>query len=77
MDRLEITAKLKGMIEEMNEVTINAADEELDIDSFTMMMVISFVDEEMSTKLDMDTLDFDAFTSLDTLTDLVVAQLPA
>ena len=74
MDRSEITAKLKGMIEEMNEVTIKDADEDLDIDSFTMMMVISFVDEEMKIKLDMETLDFDAFTSLDTLTDLVLAQ---
>lgn len=77
MDRSEIAAKLKGMIEELDEITIEAADHELDIDSFTMMMIISFVKEEMKVQLDMDTLDFDAFTSLDTLTDLVLAESSA
>lgn len=72
MDRSEITAKLKGMIEELDEITIEAADQRLDIDSYTMMMIISFVKEEMEVQLDMDKLDFDAFTSLDTLADLVL-----
>lgn len=77
MDRSKIAAELKGMIEELDEITIEAADQQLDIDSFTMMMIISFVKEEMEVQLDMDTLDFDAFISLDTLTDLVFAESSA
>ena len=77
MDRSEIAGKLKGMIEQQDEITIDSPDQELDIDSYTMMLVISYVKEEMGVQLDMDTLDFDAFTSLNSLTDLVVAEVAA
>ena len=72
MRRSEITAQLKALIERETKATIAGDDEELDIDSFTMMLIITYVGEEMRVELDMDSLDFDAFTSLNTLADLVL-----
>ena len=44
-----------------------------------MMLVITFVQDDMGIQLDMDKLDFDAFTSLNTFADLVLeaAKAPA
>jgi len=39
-----------------------------------MTLIISFVNDEMGVVLDMETLDFDAFTSLNTLADLIEAE---
>jgi len=36
------------------------------------MLIITYVDEEMGVRLDMDQLDFDDFKSLNTFTDLVL-----
>jgi len=72
MERSEITRKLKDLIESEAKISIASNDQELDIDSFMMMMIITFIDQEFAVALDMDELDFDAFTSLDTLADLVV-----
>lgn len=72
MERTEITTKLKELIETETKTTIASDDQELDIDSFMMMMVITFIDEQFKIALDMEELDFDAFTSLDTLADLVI-----
>ena len=72
MLRDDVSAKLKTLIEEHNETSIASADEELDIDSFTMMLIITFVKEDLGVEMDMNTLDFDAFKSLNTFADLVV-----
>lgn len=72
MIREDITSKLKALIEEQAETTIASADQELDIDSFTMMLIITFVKEDLGVALDMNTLDFDAFKSLNTFADLVL-----
>jgi acyl carrier protein len=79
MDRTEIVDKLKRLIEEQDEIEIADADKKLDIDSYTMMLVITFVQDDMGIQLDMDKLDFDAFTSLNTFADLVLeaAKAPA
>jgi len=79
MDRAEIVDKLKRLIEEQDEIEIADADKKLDIDSYTMMLVITFVQDDMGIQLDMDKLDFDAFTSLNTFADLVLeaAKAPA
>lgn len=73
MTKGEITGKLKALIEETNDVIIGGADEELEIDSFTMMLVITFAKSELNADIDMDDLDFDAFTSLNTFADLVLS----
>ena len=72
MEKAEIADRLKQLIEEDTQKKIDNHDQELDLDSYTMMLTITFVKEEMGIELDMDTLDFDAFTSLNTLADLVL-----
>jgi acyl carrier protein len=74
MKRSDVIEKLKNLIEEEREITIDANDQKLDIDSFTMTLIISSVNDEFGVILDMETLDFDAFTSLNTLADLVKAE---
>ena len=37
-----------------------------------MMLVITFVDQKLKVKLDMDTLDFDKFKSLNDLANLIL-----
>lgn len=73
MTRSAIATKLKAMIEDQKHVTIPSLDARLDLDSFTMMMVITFIDSEIGVRLDLDKVDFDAFMSLDTLLDLIQA----
>lgn len=72
MERAEVADRLKQLIEEDTQTKIDSHDQKLDLDSFTMMLTITFVKEELGIELDMDTLDFDAFTSLNTLADLVL-----
>lgn len=74
MERTEVISKLKNLIEEEREIKIASNDQELDIDSFAMTLIIGYVEEEMGVQLDMDKLDFDAFTSLNTLADLVFSE---
>lgn len=72
MEKAEIADRLKQLIEEDTQKKIDGPDQKLDLDSYTMMLTITFVKEELGIELDMDTLDFDAFTSLNTLADLVL-----
>jgi len=72
MTKDELIAQLRGIIEAETERNISSPTEELDIDSFTMMLVITYADDELSVQLDMDSLDFDAFTSLDSLSNLIL-----
>ena len=72
MERTEVTTKLKELIETETKITIGSDDQELDIDSFMMMMTITFIEAEFGVALDMDELDFDAFKSLNTLADLTL-----
>jgi acyl carrier protein len=72
MEREDVASKLKYLIEEQSELVISNNDDQLDIDSYMMMLIITYVDEEMGVRLDMDQLDFDDFKSLNTFTDLVL-----
>ena len=74
MDKAEIVSKLKASIEEEAQLSISSNDEEFDIDSFTMMLVITYVKEEFGIELDLDKLDFDVFNSLNSFADMVLAQ---
>ena len=71
MKKSDVIEKLKNLIEEEREITIVDNDQKLDIDSFTMTLIISFVNDEFGVVLDMEALDFDAFTSLNTLVNLI------
>ena len=72
MEKKEIINQLKELIEEQTEKKIKSSDENIDIDSFTMMLVITFADQKLKVKLDMDTLDFDKFKSLNDLAEIIV-----
>jgi len=74
MKRPDVIEKIKNLIEQEREIVIDNDNQKLDIDSFTMTLIISFVNDEMGVVLDMETLDFDAFTSLNTLADLIEAE---
>ena len=73
LEKHEIEKKIKNLIEEEKEIKINSSDQQLDIDSFTMMLVIMFVKDELNIQLDMERLDFDAFLSLNSISDLILA----
>ena len=72
MKKEQIITQLKELIEEQTEKKINNNDEDINIDSFTMMLIITFADQKLNIKLDMDTLDFDKFKSLNDLTNLIL-----
>ena len=72
MKKEQIITQLKELIEEQTEKRINNNDEDINIDSFTMMLVITFADQKLNIKLDMDTLDFDKFKSLNDLVNLIL-----
>ena len=72
MDQKTIVLKLKEIIEKQTEKTIKDEFEDIDIDSFTMMLVIAFADQELGVKLDMEKLDFDKFKSLNDLAKVIL-----
>ena len=72
MEKNEIIKQLKELIEGQTEKKIESPDTNIDIDSFTMMLVITFADQSLNVKLDMDTLDFDKYKSLNDLAALIL-----
>ena len=73
MEKSEVLKELKNLIEEQTEKKIKDENQDIDIDSFTMMLVITFADQKLNIKLDMDKLDFDQFKSLNDLADVIIA----
>ena len=74
MDKSELVKHLKEVIEEQTESVINSDDQELDLDSFTMMLVITAIGDRWNVELDMETLDFDKFNTLNSLAEQVQSQ---
>jgi acyl carrier protein len=72
MKKNEIVEQLKTLIEDQTEKKIKDENENIDIDSFTMMLVITFADQKLNVKLDMETLDFDQFKTLSDLADVII-----
>ena len=73
MEKNEVLKELKNLIEGQTEKKIKDENQDIDIDSFTMMLVITFADQKLNIKLDMDKLDFDQFKSLNDLADVIIA----
>ena len=73
MEKSEVLKELKNLIEGQTEKKIKDENQDIDIDSFTMMLVITFVHQKLNIKLDMDKLDFDQFKSLNDLADVIIA----
>ena len=74
MDKQIIITQIKEIIEEQLETKIQNPDDIINIDSFTMMLVITYADIELGIKLNMEVLDFDEFKTLNTLADLICSQ---
>jgi acyl carrier protein len=72
MDRSDVSEKLKTFLENECKIPVPTAKAAIDIDSFNMMLIITYASEELHVKLGMDSLNFDAMMSLDNLTDLIV-----
>jgi len=72
MEKSEIVNQIKTVIEKQMEKSIKSSDEDIDIDSFTMMLVITFADQKLNTKLDMETLDFDKLKSLNDIAEIII-----
>jgi len=72
MEKNEVVSQLKTLIEDQTEKKIKDENENLDIDSFTMMLVITFAHQKLNVKLDMETLDFDQFKSLNDLASVIL-----
>jgi acyl carrier protein len=72
MEKNEIISQLKKLIEDQTEKNIKDENENIDIDSFTMMLVITFADQKLKVKLDMETLDFDQFKTLNDLAEVII-----
>lgn len=70
-DKLDVLQKLKDLIEDECEITISGPEEKLDIDSFMMMLIITFVDDEFEITLNMDDLDFNSFKTLGLMGDMI------
>ena len=73
MEKSELLKELKNLIEGQTEKKIKDENQDIDIDSFTMMLVITFAHQKLNIKLDMDKLDFDQFKSLNDLADVIIA----
>ena len=73
MEKSEVIKELKNLIEGQTEEKIKDENQDIDIDSFTMMLVITFAHQKLNIKLDMDKLDFDQFKSLNDLADVIIA----
>ena len=72
MDRSDVSEKLKTFLETECRLPVPAANAALDIDSYNMMLIITYASEELHVNLGMDSLNFDVMMSLDNLTDLIV-----
>ena len=73
MEKSELLKELKNLIEGQTEEKIKDENQDINIDSFTMMLVITFAHQKLNIKLDMDKLDFDQFKSLNDLADVIIA----
>ena len=72
MEKNKIINQIKKVIEKQMEIEIKSSDENIDIDSFTVMLVITFADQKLKVKLDMETLDFDKFKSLNDIVETIM-----
>ena len=57
------------------EVKIKSPDETIEIDSFTMMLLVMFAEEEVGVQLDMEVLDFDRPQTLNSFSELILSQV--
>ena len=64
MDRQQAMAEIVRLIEEQNRITVSGRDEKLEIDSFTIILILTFADQKLGIDVDTTSLDFDDFSTL-------------
>lgn len=74
MNKEEIVRRLKALAEDQMEVVIKSPDETIEIDSFTMMLLVMFAEDEVGVQLDMEVLDFDRPQTLNSFSELILSQ---
>lgn len=65
IDRRSAMARVKTLIEDQNRIVIDAPEDPLEIDSFTIILIITYAEESLGIRLDIDKLDFENFESLE------------
>ena len=78
MTKQQIVAKLRACVESDLKIKIKSDDQDLVgekvLDSFCMLLLITFIKKEFGVQLNVDKLDFDAFNSLNTLAELILKE---
>ncbi|MBP5857428.1 hypothetical protein KAJ83_10450 [Marivibrio halodurans] len=69
IDRRTAMARVKALIEDQNRIVIDAPEDSLEIDSFTIILIITYAEESLGIRLDIDRLDFENFESLERIED--------
>jgi acyl carrier protein len=81
MNREHIAEGITKLIEGDLKIKIKSPDQDLIgskiLDSFAMLLVISFIKKEFKVELQMESLDFDAFMSIHSMADLVLDKVPS
>ena len=67
-------AAVRRIIEEQNRIEISAPDAPLEIDSFTIILIITYAEESLGVRLDLNKLDFDNFESLELIEETLFSQ---
>jgi acyl carrier protein len=74
IDRDKLISGIKQLIESDKRIgrgKIESPDQELDIDSLLVTMIIAFADSEYGVEIGMDRLDYDAFRTLNKIVDML------
>lgn len=77
MEHQVVVDKLRTLIERDTETVVESADELLEIDSFTIVLILAYVHDEWGVTLDRCKLDFAHFKTLNSMADQIVAQASA
>lgn len=71
MDRTVAMARIKAIIEDQNDTVVAAATDRIEIDSLTILLILTFAQNTLGISLETEKLDFDNFESLATIEDAV------
>ena len=74
MTKKEIVGRLQALVEDQMEVRIKSPEEIIELDSFTMMLLVMFAEDEFGVQLNMDVLSFDEPRSLNSFSELILRQ---
>ena len=81
MNKEQVLENLRNCVEKDLKIKIKDNNQDLIgqkvIDSFCMLLLITFIKSKFGVQLDTKKLDFDAFTSLNTLADIILKEMKA